>query len=67
MQMTESRTKTHSTHLVWTDGAEGFFSRVRGQGKRVDFGQMGLYVKLHARTHKPCRTNAEKTEDAVNE
>lgn len=41
-----------STHLVRTDGAEGFLSRVRGQGKRVDFGQTRLYVKLntHART-----------------
>lgn len=41
-----------STHLVCTDSAEGFLRRVRGQGKRVDFGQMRLYVKLNTRAHR---------------
>lgn len=59
-----SQTKC-STHLVRTDGAEGFLRRVRGQGKRVDFGQTWLYVKLttcmdmHADTDRPCKTHEE--------
>lgn len=42
MTLTKRQTHTNaqcSTHLVRTHGAEGFLSRVRGQGKRVDFGQ----------------------------
>lgn len=61
---TDFHTQTRSTHLVWTDSAEGFLSRVRGQGKWVDFGQMWLYVKLHAytdHTDQPCRAQAEET------
>lgn len=51
---------TYTTHLVWTDSAEGFFRRVRGQGKRMDFGQMGLYIKLHARRHTCTQAMQEK-------
>lgn len=46
-----------STHLVQADGAEGFLRRVRGQGKRVDFGQTRLYIKLlgsRAHIHRPA-------------
>lgn len=51
-----------NTHLVRTDGAEGFFSRVRRQGKRVDFGQTWLYVKLHTHMRaRPCKTQEGET------